>query len=84
MMISPLTCHQHHSAAKAQDPIDLSTVGERLAAGFYGSLEMFAADLRRMFANARVYNAPETHYFKIAGRLEAFFNEHLASHLVMD
>jgi len=45
---------------------------------------MFAADLRRMFANARVYNAPETHYFKIAGRLEAFFNEHLASHLVMD
>lgn len=48
-----------------QDPIDLQTIGERLGGGFYSSLDMFAADFRRMFANARIYNAPETLYYKV-------------------
>ena len=48
-----------------QDPIDVRTIGERLEAGFYTSLEMFAADFRRMFNNARIYNAPETLYYKV-------------------
>jgi Bromodomain len=48
-----------------QDPIDLRTIGERLDDGFYSSLEMFAADFRRMFNNARIYNAPETLYYKV-------------------
>jgi histone acetyltransferase len=48
-----------------QDPIDVRTIGERLEAGFYTTLEMFAADFRRMFNNARIYNAPETLYYKV-------------------
>lgn len=43
----------------------MRTIGERLEAGFYTSLEMFAADFRRMFNNARIYNAPETLYYKV-------------------
>ena len=29
---------------------------------------MFAADMKRMFANARTYNSPDTIYFKCANR----------------
>jgi hypothetical protein len=29
---------------------------------------MFAADFRRMFNNARIYNAPETLYYKVQVR----------------
>ena len=36
-------------------------------------MEMFAADFRLMFNNCRVYNAPDTVYFKCATRLEAYF-----------
>lgn len=54
-----------------QDPIDVRTIGERLEAGFYTSLEMFAADFRRMFNNARIYNAPETLYYKVGCRCKS-------------
>ena len=43
-----------------------------------------AGDLRRMFANARVYNAPESIFFKISEKLEAAFNNMLATMLVLD
>lgn len=43
-----------------------------------------AGDLRRMFANARVYNAPESIFFKISEKLEASFNKMLATMLVLD
>lgn len=35
---------------------------------YYVTLEMFIADVKRMFANARTYNSPETIYFKCATR----------------
>ncbi|PWA44480.1 histone acetyltransferase of the GNAT family 1 [Artemisia annua] len=41
---------------------------------YYVTLEMFLADARRMFANARTYNSPETIYFKCYTRLESFFS----------
>lgn len=42
----------------------------RLAAGgFYITLDIFAADLRRMCANARVYNAAHTIYVQYANRV---------------
>ncbi|MFS7975206.1 putative histone acetyltransferase chromatin remodeler Bromodomain family [Helianthus anomalus] len=41
---------------------------------YYVTLEMFIADARRMFANARTYNSPETIYFKCSTRLESFFS----------
>jgi len=40
--------------------------------------QIFAADFQRMFANCRVYNAPDTPYFKCANRLESFFDSKMA------
>jgi histone acetyltransferase len=52
------------------------------AAAEYVTLEMFAADLRRMFENCRIYNAPDTIYFKCATKLEQFFEMKLAAGMV--
>lgn len=35
---------------------------------YYVTFDMFVADVRRMFANARTYNSPETIYYKCATR----------------
>eukprot|EP00249_Psilotum_nudum_P017446 c26328_g1_i2 orf=716-2554(-) len=57
-----------------KDPIDLKTISKRLdSEQYYFTLDMFVADMRRMFANARTYNSPETIYYKCANRLDAFF-----------
>jgi len=54
-----------------KDPMDLATIQARLkAGGYYHSLEMFVADFKRIFANCRFYNAPETIYCKFASKLE--------------
>ncbi|AQK65420.1 histone acetyl transferase GNAT/MYST 101 [Zea mays] len=41
---------------------------------YYVTLEMFVADMKRMFSNARTYNSPDTIYYKCATRLENFFS----------
>ncbi|KAL3676605.1 hypothetical protein R1sor_026553 [Riccia sorocarpa] len=61
-----------------KDPVDLKTTSKRLESEqYFLTLEMFCADMRRMFANARTYNSPDTIYYKAANRLEAFFNTKL-------
>lgn len=35
---------------------------------YYVTFEMFVADAKRMFANARTYNSPDTIYYKCATR----------------
>lgn len=51
------------------DFIDLKTMTRRVESEqYYVTLEMFLADARRMFANARTYNSPETIYFKCSTR----------------
>ncbi|KAL8224924.1 hypothetical protein R6Q57_017481 [Mikania cordata] len=58
-----------------RDPMDLKTMSRRVESEqYYVTLEMFIADARRMFANARTYNSPETIYFKCSTRLETFFS----------
>ncbi|KAJ0878082.1 putative histone acetyltransferase chromatin remodeler Bromodomain family [Helianthus annuus] len=58
-----------------RDPMDLKTMSRRVESEqYYVTLEMFIADARRMFANARTYNSPETIYFKCSTRLESFFS----------
>ncbi|RZC92720.1 hypothetical protein C5167_011803 [Papaver somniferum] len=58
-----------------KDPMDLRTMSKRLESEqYYLTLEMFIADVKRMCANARTYNSPETIYYKCATRLENFFN----------
>lgn len=50
-----------------KDPVDLALIRRRLATtDYYASLEMFAAHFRRMVENCRIYNAPDTVYYKCA------------------
>ncbi|KAJ1687066.1 hypothetical protein LUZ63_018456 [Rhynchospora breviuscula] len=58
-----------------KDPMDLKTMLKRVESEvYYVTFEMFVADAKRMFHNARTYNAPETIYYKCATRLENHFS----------
>nr|GMD27941.1 histone acetyltransferase GCN5-like isoform X1 [Ipomoea batatas] len=58
-----------------KDPMDLKTMSKRVDSElYYVTFDMFVADVRRMFNNARTYNSPETIYYKCATRLEAHFS----------
>ncbi|XP_022898232.1 histone acetyltransferase GCN5 isoform X1 [Olea europaea var. sylvestris] len=58
-----------------KDPMDLKTLSKRVESEqYYVTLDMFVADVRRMFANARTYNSPDTIYYKCSTRLEAHFS----------
>ncbi|PQM40012.1 histone acetyltransferase GCN5 [Prunus yedoensis var. nudiflora] len=57
-----------------KDPMDLKTMSKRVESEqYYVTFEMFVADAKRMFANARTYNSPDTIYYKCSSRLEAIF-----------
>lgn len=45
-------------------PMDLRTMGERLKRGYYVTRRLFMADMARIFSNCRLYNSPETEYFR--------------------
>ena len=63
-----------------KDPTDIESVSERLESeNYYVTLEMFAADFKRMFENCRLYNAADTIYYKCANRLELFFDAKIAA-----
>ncbi|KAI4341758.1 hypothetical protein MLD38_026443 [Melastoma candidum] len=65
-----------------KDPMDLKTMSKRVESEqYYVTLEMFIADVKRMFHNARTYNSPETIYYKCATRLEAHFQGKVQSGL---
>ncbi|KAG8370749.1 hypothetical protein BUALT_Bualt13G0015900 [Buddleja alternifolia] len=54
-----------------KDPMDLKTLSKRVESEqYYVTFEMFVADVRRMFSNARTYNSPETIYFRCSTRHE--------------
>ena len=70
--INPEEVPDYYDVVK--DPLYLELIKERVDGGeYYATLEMFAADFRLMFNNCRLYNAPDTVFFKCAARLEAFF-----------
>ncbi|XP_031269902.1 histone acetyltransferase GCN5 [Pistacia vera] len=65
-----------------KDPMDLRTMSKRVESEqYYVTFEMFVADVKRMFANARTYNSPDTIYYKCATRLEAHFQSKVQSGL---
>ncbi|KAJ8632777.1 hypothetical protein MRB53_026113 [Persea americana] len=65
-----------------KDPMDLKTMSKRLdSEQYYVTFEMFVADVKRMCANARTYNSPDTIYYKCATRLENFFSTKVQSGL---
>jgi histone acetyltransferase len=48
---------------------------------FYSTLDVFVADARRIFSNARAYNAADTIYSKLATRLEGELDAMLAARI---
>ncbi|KAK9831383.1 hypothetical protein WJX81_008254 [Elliptochloris bilobata] len=66
-----------------KDPMDLSLMQARLqAGGYYIALEIFTADVRRICANAHIYNAAHTIYVQYANRMEAFLDQYLLTHVL--
>ena len=63
-----------------KDPVDLSLIARRICSyEYYIKLEIFVADFKTMFTNARTYNSPDTIYYKCANRLESFFDHQIRS-----
>ena len=58
-------------------PMDLKTMTERLKANYYVNKRLFIADMKRMLANCKAYNAPETEYYNCANTLDRFFQNKL-------
>uniref|UniRef100_U5EJ34 histone acetyltransferase n=1 Tax=Corethrella appendiculata TaxID=1370023 RepID=U5EJ34_9DIPT len=54
-------------------PMDLKTMGERLKNRYYVSRRLFMADMQRIFTNCRIYNSPDTEYFRCANTLERYY-----------
>ncbi|XP_069673616.1 histone acetyltransferase KAT2A [Periplaneta americana] len=54
-------------------PMDLKTMGDRLKARYYTTRRLFIADMTRIFSNCRLYNSPDTEYYRCANALEKYF-----------
>ncbi|ODQ66453.1 hypothetical protein NADFUDRAFT_82268 [Nadsonia fulvescens var. elongata DSM 6958] len=70
-----------------KEPMDLSTMEQRLEADVYTSMEEFIYDARLVFNNCRSYNNETTTYYKNATKLEKFMNNKIVeipeySHLI--
>ncbi|XP_029214367.2 nucleosome-remodeling factor subunit BPTF-like isoform X2 [Acropora millepora] len=59
------------------DPIDLSTVEERMNSKAYPSLESFVSDITKIFDNCRYFNQRDSPYYRCAEVLESFFVQKL-------
>lgn len=53
--------------------IDLKTMQDRLNSGYYVIKRLFIADMLRIFTNCRLYNSPDTEYYRCANALEKYF-----------
>lgn len=61
-------------------PVDLRSISEKLANGYYTSCWLFLADMKRVFANCRTYcdvyhSNPD--WSKAANTLERYFNSRM-------
>lgn len=52
---------------------DLKTMGERLKNRYYSTRHLFIADMTRIFTNCRLYNSPDTEYYRYGNVLEKYF-----------
>ncbi|XP_030839912.1 nucleosome-remodeling factor subunit BPTF isoform X3 [Strongylocentrotus purpuratus] len=69
--VSELDAADYYDVIK--DPMDLSTVDDRLKNKHYVKLSDFAADIGKVFDNCRFYNPTDTPYYQCADVLEKFF-----------
>jgi hypothetical protein len=58
-----------------KEPMDLGTVAERVGKSYYSRLEQFANDVRLVWKNAFIFNAPDSLYFKAAKTLSDVFEK---------
>ena len=58
-----------------KEPMDLGTISERIAKPFYQRLEHFVNDVRLVWKNAFIFNAPDSLYFKAAKTLSDVFEK---------
>lgn len=58
-----------------KEPMDLGTVAERVGKLYYLRLEQFANDVRLVWKNAFIFNAPDSLYFKAAKTLSDVFEK---------
>lgn len=58
-----------------KEPMDLGTVAERVGKSYYTRLEQFANDVRLVWKNAFIFNAPDSLYFKAAKTLSDVFEK---------
>ncbi|XP_034238428.1 histone acetyltransferase KAT2A isoform X1 [Thrips palmi] len=54
-------------------PMDLKTMADRIKSHYYVSRRLFIADMTRIFTNCRLYNSPDTEYYRCATVLEKYF-----------
>lgn len=57
-----------------KEPMDLSTMEQKLEADKYSSMDEFVYDTKLIFYNCRSYNGESTTYYKNASKLEKFFS----------
>jgi hypothetical protein len=58
-----------------KEPMDLGTVSENLQKPHYERLESFINDVRLVWKNAFIFNAPDSMYFKAAKTLSDVFEK---------
>eukprot|EP00063_Salmo_salar_P084183 XP_014059018.1 PREDICTED: nucleosome-remodeling factor subunit BPTF-like [Salmo salar] len=56
-----------------KEPMDLSTMEDRLQKRYYNKLTEFVADMTKVFDNCRYYNPNDSPFFQCAEVLESFF-----------
>jgi histone acetyltransferase len=60
-----------------KEPIDLKTIEKKLASSEYADKQAFVEDILKVCRNSRLYNQPETVYFKCANELEDYAKPHI-------
>ena len=58
-----------------KEPMDLKTLDDLVEKEVYKTIDEFATDLQKIFANCRAYNEDQSQYVKCANKLEKFCNE---------
>jgi histone acetyltransferase len=68
-----------------KDPIDMTLLEKRVECGrYYVTLDQFIAEVGKMFDNCRLYNSPDTIFFKVANRLHNAFKAWIRESLIYD
>jgi len=71
--VDPAVVPDYYELVK--DPIDMRTIRRRVDGGnTYITMDIFTADVQRMFSNAKFYNSADTPYYKAANKLAGVFS----------